>query len=100
MKVVVAALFLVIALAWVDTLEVITTYVFFSTNKNMIHQEHIFSSRVFATIFITLLTFTILVIIWSVYAEAYDLENGKKESIKQDFTKKDSDTDSYHDSRN
>lgn len=66
-KVIIAALFLVIALAWVDTIEVITGYVFFSTNKNMIHQEHIYNSRVFATTFITLLMVAIIVIIWTTY---------------------------------
>lgn len=66
-KVIIAALFLVIALVWVDTLEVITEYVFFSTNKNMIHQEHIYNSRVFSTAFITLLMVAIIVVIWTTY---------------------------------
>lgn len=66
-KVIIAALFLVIALTWVDTLEVISGYVFFSTNKNMIHQDHIYNSRVFSAIFITLLMTAIIVVIWTTY---------------------------------
>jgi uncharacterized BrkB/YihY/UPF0761 family membrane protein len=65
--VIIGALFLVIALAWVDTLEVISSYVFFSEDKNLMHQEHIYRSRLFATLFATLLSLAIIAIIFDMY---------------------------------
>ena len=68
-SVVVGALFLVVALIWVNTFEVIVKYVYFSDDKNYIHQKHIYQKNIVSAVFITIICLGLIAILYLLFRE-------------------------------
>ena len=70
--IVISSLFLVIAIAWIDALEIISSYVFFTDNKNLLAQQHAYQKKLFSAILVTVLCLGIIVFILIATSEKYN----------------------------
>ena len=68
-SIIIGALFLMVALVWVDAFEVIVKYVYFCDEKNYIHQKHIYQKNITSAVFITIICLGLISIIYILFKD-------------------------------